>query len=61
VFYDASNDGIGLAPFYQFSDLVTSDIQAKIDDAFSGMADGSVDPCQPSNLCYAGTEDTGTE
>jgi basic membrane protein A len=61
VFYDASNDGIGLAPFYQFSDLITSDIQTAIDDAFSGMADGSVDPCQPSGLCYAGEEDLGTD
>lgn len=61
VFYGADNDGIGLAPFYQFSDLVTDDIQTKLDDAFSGMADGSIDPCQPSNLCYAGEEDLGTE
>jgi hypothetical protein len=25
------------------------------------MAAGTLDPCQPSNLCYAGTEDTGTD
>ncbi len=61
VFYGADNDGIGLSPFYQFSDLITSDVQTAIDDAFSGMADGSVDPCQPSGLCYAGEEDLGTE
>jgi basic membrane protein A len=59
VFYGADNDGIGLAPFYQFADLITSDIQSKIDDATSKMADGSLDPCQPSNKCYNGTTDTG--
>ncbi len=60
VSYDASNDGIGLAPFYQFADLIDADTQAAIDAAFDGMADGSVDPCQPTGLCYAGTADPGT-
>ncbi len=50
VFLDASNDGIGLAPFYQFADLITADVQQAIDDAFAGMADGSLDPCSP-NAC----------
>ncbi len=59
VFYGADNDGIGLAPFYQFADLITSDVQTKIDDAYAAMAAGTLDPCQPSNLCYAGVEDTG--
>jgi basic membrane protein A len=61
VFYGADNGGIGLAPYYQFSDLVTDDIQAAIDEAFDGMASGDLDPCQPSGLCYAGEEDLGTE
>ena len=61
VFYDASNDGIGLAPFYQFSDLVTDDIQTAIDDAFNAMASGDLDPCGDPSTCYSGTEDTGTE
>lgn len=60
VSYSATNDGIGLAPFYQFADLITDDIQSKIDAAFDGMAAGSVDPCKPSGLCYAGTADPGT-
>ncbi len=59
VFYGADNDGIGLAAFYQFADLITSDIQSKIDDAVSKMADGSLDPCKPSDKCYNGTADTG--
>jgi len=60
VSYDASNEGIGLAPFYQFDDLITDEIQSAIDEAFDGMADGSLDPCQPSGLCYAGEADPGT-
>jgi len=60
VSYGADNDGIGLSPFYQFADLIDADTQAAIDDAFAGMADGSLDPCQPSGLCYAGEADTGT-
>lgn len=60
VFYGADNDGIGLSPFYQFADLIDSDTQSAIDDAFDRMADGSLDPCQPSGLCYAGTADPGT-
>jgi basic membrane protein A len=62
VFYGANNDGIGLAPFYQFADLITDEVQGQIDDAFAGMAadPATVDPCQPSGLCYAGAEDLGT-
>ena len=30
-----------------YADLVTPDIQAKIDAALAGMKDGSVDPCKP--------------
>jgi basic membrane protein A len=62
VFYGANNDGIGLSPFYQFADLITDEVQGQIDDAFAGMAADppTVDPCQPSGLCYAGAEDMGT-
>lgn len=60
VFYGAENEGIGLAPFYQFQDLITDEIQGLIDDAFAQMASGDLDPCQPSGLCYAGEADTGT-
>jgi len=60
VFYGADNDGIGLAPFYQFADLISSETQGKIDDAYAAMADGSLNPCMPSDLCY-GSATTGTE
>ena len=56
----ADNEGIGLAPFYQFADLIDAETQAAIDDAFSQMASGDLDPCQPSGLCYAGEADPGT-
>jgi len=42
IMNDATNDGIGLAPFYDFASLVTPDIQTKIDDALAGMKSGSI-------------------
>ncbi len=62
VFYGADNDGIGVSPYYQFDgNVITDDIKTAVTDAFDAMAAGDLDPCQPSNLCYAGTEDTGTD
>jgi basic membrane protein A len=61
VFYGADNDGIGVAPYYQFDgNVITDAIKSKVQEAFDGMASGSVDPCKPTNLCYAGKEDKGT-
>jgi basic membrane protein A and related proteins len=60
VVYDAANEGIGLAPFYQFEDLIDDETQSAIDDAFAQMASGDLDPCMPSGLCYAGEADPGT-
>jgi basic membrane protein A len=61
VFYGADNDGIGLAPYYQFDgEVITEDIKSAVEEAFNAMASGELDPCQPSNLCYAGQEDMGT-
>jgi len=59
VFYGADNDGIGLAPFYQFEDLIDSETQGLLDDALAQMASGDLDPCEPSGLCYAGEADPG--
>jgi basic membrane protein A len=50
VFFDASNDGIGLSPFYEAASLITPEIQSAIDAATAGLADGSIDPCAP-NAC----------
>jgi basic membrane protein A len=61
VFYGADNDGIGLAPYYQFDgNVITDEIKSAVDGAFDQMASGDLDPCQPSGLCYAGEEDMGT-
>jgi basic membrane protein A len=49
--WDASTTpvGVGLSPYgSDYKDLVTPDIQAKIDAALAGMKDGSVDPCKPT-------------
>ncbi len=44
---DITTDSIGLAPFYDFQNLITPEIQTRIDDAMKGLKDGSVDPCKP--------------
>ena len=49
--WDASTTpvGVGLSPFgSDYKDLVTPEIQAKIDAALAGMKDGTIDPCQPT-------------
>jgi basic membrane protein A len=61
VFYGADNDGIGTSPYYQFDgNVITDEIKTAVTEAFDAMAAGDLDPCQPSNKCYAGEEDTGT-
>lgn len=44
--YNAASDpaAIGLAPYHNFEDLITPDIQSLVDAAFQGFVDGSVDP-----------------
>jgi len=49
--WDASTNpvGVGLSEFRgDYKDLVTPEIQAKIDAALAGMKDGSIDPCKPT-------------
>lgn len=49
--WDASTDpvGVGLSPYQgKYVDLVTPEIQAKIDAALAGMKDGTIDPCKPT-------------
>jgi basic membrane protein A and related proteins len=50
AFFNASNQGIGLAPFYDAASLITPEIQSAIDAATKGLADGSIDACKP-NAC----------
>ncbi len=49
---DASNGGIGLAPYHDFASLITPDIQAKVDDALKKLAAGEVDPCAGPGKCF---------
>jgi basic membrane protein A len=51
VVWDASTTpvGVGLSPYgSDYKDLVTPELQAKIDAALAGMKDGTVDPCKPT-------------
>ncbi len=47
---DASSDpvGIGLSDYHDHADLITPEIQGKIDAALAGLKDGSLDPCKPN-------------
>jgi basic membrane protein A len=49
---DATNGGIGLAPYHDFEDLITPDIQAAIDKALADLAAGTVDPCKGPGKCF---------
>lgn len=44
--WNAASDppAIGLAPYHNFEDLITPDIQALVDAAFQGFVDGTVNP-----------------
>jgi basic membrane protein A len=48
VFNDASNEGIGLSPYYEAEDLITDETQQLVDDALAEMAAGDLDPCSPN-------------
>jgi basic membrane protein A len=45
VFFNATNDGIGVSPFYDAASKLPADIQAKIDEATAGMKAGTVTTC----------------
>jgi basic membrane protein A len=49
---DASNGGIGLAPFHNFEDTVTPEIRDAINEALQNLADESVDPCAGPGECF---------
>jgi basic membrane protein A and related proteins len=57
VAYNAASEppAIGLSDYHDNAALITPDIQAKIDAAFDGFVDGSVDPCAPVKCTVAGT------
>lgn len=49
---DATNGGIGLAPFHNFEDAVTPEIRDAINEALQGLADGDIDPCAGPGVCF---------
>ena len=51
VIFNAANDGIGVAAFYEAASKLPGDIQTKIDAAVAGMKDGSVVTCPPAPDC----------
>jgi basic membrane protein A and related proteins len=57
VLYDAKSTppAIGLAPYHDNASMVTPEIQAKIDAAFQGFVDGSLDPCAPKKGTVSGS------
>ncbi len=57
VAYNAASEppAIGLSDYHDNAALITPDIQSKIDAAFDGFVDGSLDPCAPVKCTVAGT------
>jgi basic membrane protein A len=55
--YDASSDpiAIGISPYHDFADLITPEIQAKVDDAMAKFKAGTLDACMPVACTVAGT------
>src|SRR5687768_5228104 len=48
VSYNAASDppAIGLSPYHEFEDLITPEIQAKLDEAMAAMASGELQPAR---------------
>jgi basic membrane lipoprotein Med (substrate-binding protein (PBP1-ABC) superfamily) len=45
TFFNAKNDGIGIAPFYDAESKLGADTQAKLDEALAGMKAGTLTTC----------------
>jgi basic membrane protein A len=45
TFFNATNDGIGVSPFYDAASKLPADMQSKVDAAIAGIADGSITTC----------------
>lgn len=51
VFFNASNDGIGVSPFYEAASKLPSDMQDQVNTALAGMKAGTVTTCPPAPEC----------
>ena len=49
--FSATNDGIGVSPYYDAATKLPTDIQARLDAAIAGMKVGSVTSCPPAPEC----------
>ena len=49
---DATNGGIGLAPYHDFESLITPEVQAAIDKALADLAAGTINPCAGPGKCF---------
>lgn len=56
VFHDAAADppGVGISPFHDFEGEIDPSVQDAVDEAFEGLADGSIDPCEGPAACFGG-------
>jgi basic membrane protein A len=45
VFFNATNDGIGVSPFYDAASKLPADMQTKVDAAIAGLASGAIKAC----------------
>lgn len=52
VLNDATNGGIGLAPYHDLESLITPEIQEAVDAALEGLASGEIDPCAGPGVCF---------
>ncbi|MBG6239502.1 basic membrane protein A [Mycetocola sp. CAN_C7] len=43
------NDGVGVAPFHDFEDMVNDTLQAELDEIKAGIIDGSIEVTSPSS------------
>jgi basic membrane protein A len=51
VFFNATNDGIGLAKFYDATSKLPADIDATVAKALAGLKDGTIKSCPPAPDC----------
>jgi basic membrane protein A len=51
TYFNATNDGIGVSPFYDAASKLPADMQTKINTALAGMKAGTVTTCPAAPAC----------
>ena len=51
TYFNATNDGIGVSPFYEAASKLPPEIQTTLDTALAGMKAGTVVTCPPAPEC----------